>query len=100
MAGKKYRQPQSPESCPVCGEEVPTGALACPECGADDHSGWGEDADSYNALDLPDKELNYDDFVREEFGSAAKPGGIKHVWWITAIVLILSLLAFYIFSMR
>jgi uncharacterized membrane protein YvbJ len=78
---------EAPEVCPVCGEDVARGARACPECGADHNSGWREDASAYDALDLPDKDFNYDEFVREEFGSAPKPAGVKTIWWITAIVL-------------
>ena len=33
-----------PETCPVCGEDVPRGARACPGCGADERSGWNEEA--------------------------------------------------------
>jgi len=78
---------ETPEVCPVCGEDVSRGARACPECGADHNSGWQEDAGAYDALDLPDKDFNYDEFVRQEFGSAPKPAGVKTIWWITAIVL-------------
>jgi uncharacterized membrane protein YvbJ len=84
----KSKKLKTPHVCPVCGEDVPRGSLACPECGADHNSGWREDAVAYDALDLPDEEFNYDKFVREEFGSAAKPAGVKIVWWIVAIVLI------------
>ena len=83
---------KAPEICPVCGEDVPAGALACPECGADHKSGWREDATSYDGVDLPD-EFDYEEFTRKEFGSSAKPAGISVVWWMTAIVvLILTLL--------
>lgn len=83
-----------PSTCPVCGEDVPRNALACPECGADHNSGWREDADTYDALDLPNH-FDYDEFARREFGSSAKRGGISAVWWITAIVLLgLTLLYF------
>jgi hypothetical protein len=68
--------------CPVCGEDVPRTALACPECGADHTSGWREDAETYDAADLPDE-----DFVKQEFGSSRRPV-IKTVWWITAILLV------------
>ena len=78
---------EAPEVCPVCGEDVSRGARACPECGADHNSGWREDAGAYDALDLPDKDFDYNEFVREEFGSAPKPAGVKTIWWITAIVL-------------
>jgi hypothetical protein len=43
-----------PDICPVCGESVPRAARACPGCGADERSGWNEDAARYDGLDLPD----------------------------------------------
>ena len=79
-----------PDICPVCGEAVPRNALACPECGADHNSGWREDAETYGGLDLPEQDFNYDEFVREEFGSRWKPAGIKTIWWLTAILLIVG----------
>ena len=60
-------KPTTPKACPVCGEDVPRTALACPECGADHTSGWREDAEAYNAVDLPDEDFNYENFVKEEF---------------------------------
>lgn len=45
-----------PTECPVCGEAVPRGARACPGCGADERSGWDEDATRYDGLDLPGDE--------------------------------------------
>src|SRR4051812_27133868 len=87
-------KPKSPEVCPVCGEDVPRGALACPECGADHESGWREDAESYGVA-LPDdeEEFDYDEYLQREFGASPKPEGVKTVWWITAIVLILLAVA-------
>jgi hypothetical protein len=29
--------------CPFCHAEVPEGALACPECGSDEQTGWSDD---------------------------------------------------------
>ena len=86
---------KTPEICPVCGEDVPSRSLACPECGADHNSGWREGAESYDGVDLPDQEFNYDEFVRAEFESGVKPTGIKTLWWLTAIVLIIASLAIY-----
>ena len=40
-------------TCPVCGEVVDANALACPHCGADDETGWSEDAE-YDEVGLPD----------------------------------------------
>jgi uncharacterized membrane protein YvbJ len=100
MARKKPRKLQAPEACPVCGEDVPRGSLACPECGADHNSGWREDADPYDAVDLPEEDFNYDDFIRKEFGRTPKPGGIKMVWWIAAIVLVIVFIVIYFYAAR
>ena len=97
MASNKPSKPTAPEVCPVCGEEVPHGALACPECGADHQSGWRPDAETYDGLDLPNADFNYDEFVRREFGSSFKPAGMKTIWWITAILTLLgSILLFFL----
>ena len=84
---------KAPEICPVCGEDVPRGALACPECGADHNSGWREDAERYDGIDLPG-EFDYEEFTRKEFGSSVKPPGISAVWWVTAIVVIVLTLLY------
>jgi len=95
MASTTKGKQRSPEICPVCGENVPRAALACPECGADHNSGWREGAETYDGVDLPE-EFDYDEFVRDEFGSSPNPGGLKTIWWVTAILLIaLTLLYFY-----
>ena len=91
MTSRAKRLP-APEICPVCGEDVPRGALACPECGADHNSGWREDADVYDGVDLPDEDFNYDEFVQKEFGGSSKPEGIKMIWWIAATILLLAMI--------
>ena len=99
MAPRENRRRPAPEICPVCGEDVPRNALACPECGADHNSGWREDAESYDGIDLPE-EFDYEEFARREFGEGlAKPAGISWVWWVTAIV-VLGLTVLYLFLGR
>lgn len=98
MARMKKKRQEAPEICPVCGEGVPRGALACPACGADHNSGWREDAENYDGLDLPDENFDYDEFARREFGSTVKPAGIKTIWWITAIIVLLVSIALYFFT--
>ncbi|MFM7182477.1 MAG: zinc ribbon domain-containing protein [Verrucomicrobiales bacterium] len=64
----------SPEICPVCGEDVPPNSWACPECGADERAGWNEDDAYVDALDLPEAESeeeargSYQAFMEREFG--------------------------------
>lgn len=72
--------------CPVCGEDVPAGALSCPGCGADETTGWNTEATRGDGLDLPDADFDYDQFVDAEFGKQMKPRSLKWVWWITGIV--------------
>ena len=83
------------EVCPNCGAEVPRNAKACPECGSDERTGWSEKAGADN-LNLPHEEFDYDEFVKDEFGSGpAKPRGIAWLWWVVALLLVLLFLFFY-----
>ena len=95
MTNKKRLRPRTPEVCPVCGGEVRRDALACSQCGADHNSGWREDADAYDGVDLPEDDFNYDNFVNEEFGSRAKPPGHKTIWWIVGIALIVAFVLYF-----
>ena len=79
----------APEVCPVCGEDVPAGAAACPGCGADSNPGWNEEATAHDGLDLPDDEFDYDEFVKREF---ADPPAARNRWK-TRAALALGLLA-------
>lgn len=97
MKNRPFRSP--PERCPVCGDDVPPKAWACPTCGSDYETGWSEQA-ADDALDLPDtdsgeeSDFDYDDFVRNEFGDGDHkliPKGLHPIWWITAFFLILLL---------
>jgi len=79
----------SPEVCPVCGAAVPPKAKACPACGADDDTGWAEDA-GVEQVDLPDEDFNYEEFLKREFGGGKnpKPHGIHWFWWLVGILLV------------
>ena len=87
---RPIRRP-APQVCPVCGEDVPRNALACPECGADERSGWRDDALAYDGTGLSEDGFDYERFVEEEFGSPVKPRGLSTFWWVAAIIVILAL---------
>ena len=72
-----------PDVCPVCGEDVPAGARACPECGADENSGWNTDDAIYDGLDLPDEGFD----AEPSQPSLAVP---TWFWQLTAGVLVLA----------
>ena len=78
--------------CPVCGEDVPVKAKACPHCGACEKSGWNEDATAGDGLDLPDENFDYDKFTEEEFGEPRKKMGKELMITITAAVLFIVFL--------
>ena len=89
----------TPDVCPQCGALVPDNARACPDCGADEETGWSDRAQAQR-LGLPDDEFDHDEFVREEFGDPQsksglppiKPHGLHWVWWAAGVLLILAFL--------
>lgn len=84
----------TPEVCPFCESDVPEGARACPECGADETTGWSQGAHCERlGIPDPDEPFDYGAFVKNEFGTRPKCGrGLKVVWTLTAIILLLALL--------
>jgi hypothetical protein len=78
-----HREFVPPAECPVCGEAVPHGARACPGCGADERSGWDEDATRYDGLDLPDSAFD------DASGQGPVPSKSKATLWLVVTVLLL-----------
>ena len=85
-----------PPLCPHCGARIPARARCCPACGADEQTGWSEETNT-GGLDLPDEAFNYEEFVQEEFGGGrVRPKGIPWFWWLTALILVILLLAMFL----
>ncbi len=83
-----------PSECPVCGVAVPSKARACPGCGADERTGWNEEATRYDHLDLPGDAFDYDETLKNEgLKPRAKPAGVSVFWWIVAAGLLLLFVA-------
>lgn len=76
----------------MCGTDVPSGARACPECGADEETGWSEEA-AYENLGIPDDSFDYDEFVKREFEGEAS-GDKRRRFWKTAGVILLVIFLF------
>ena len=83
-----------PAFCPNCGAAVPSGARTCSECGADEETGWNEDAHA-QGLGIPDEDFDYDEFVEREFGEekpSVKAQGLHWFWWLVGLWLLTALI--------
>lgn len=90
----------APPVCPNCGAYVPTNARACPECGADESTGWNDVADE-QSLGVPDDNFDYDEFVEREFGETKpaarlKVEGVSWFWWAVALVALGLIVSLYL----
>ena len=82
-----------PDECANCGAVIPRGAKACPECGADERTGWRE-ASIYDGMDLPESAFDESD------ETPARPAphrinGIAWYWWLVAATLLVGILIAY-----
>jgi len=80
------RDQRPPPECAVCGADIPPGARACPECGADERTGWREQ-DVYDGIDLPDEAFTD---VRTPTGGRPVRRGIAWYWWVTGLALLIA----------
>lgn len=85
----------APDICPACGAKVPEDAAACPECGADENTGWNEESCRLDGLDLPDDEFDHDEFVEKELGAGNGDANQWLIWVAFAgavIILVMAIL--------
>lgn len=85
-----------PSECANCGAAVPRHAKACPECGADERTGWREtDATRYDGLDLPEDAFADDHSGTESSRRKPTPrvNGVPWYWWLVGVLLLISLVA-------
>lgn len=82
---------QPPDECAHCGAEIPRTAKACPECGADERTGWREKS-VYDGLNLPDEvfEDEASDGDRRPLNTA-RVNGVAWYWWLVGIILLVLL---------
>jgi len=73
-----------PDECANCGAAIPRGAKSCPECGADERTGWRETS-VYDGLDLPGDE---NESARPRI---ARINGIAWYWWGIGVVVLVVL---------
>jgi RNA polymerase subunit RPABC4/transcription elongation factor Spt4 len=77
-----------PEECANCGATIPRNARSCPECGADERTGWRETS-IYDDLDLP--ESAWEEEVDSKRAPAPRVNGVPWYWWFVGAVLLVLL---------
>ncbi len=82
-----------PLECANCGATIPRTARACPECGADERTGWRETS-VYDDLDLPDEA--FDDADAPVRKPTRTVNGIAWYWWMAAVCLLLLILSAFV----
>ena len=79
------RTPEPPPAeCAQCGADIPPRAHACPECGADERTGWREQS-IYDGLDLPEPDT-------DEPARTPRRSGQLAWYWLAAVVAVLLVL--------
>ena len=80
---------------------MPPKARACPQCGADERTGWDEEATRYDGLDLPESAFDRDEAGGRKGGPGGKfaPRGIALFWWGTGLCIVF-LMTYLVFSGR
>ena len=80
-----------PAECANCGATIPRNAKACPECGADERTGWRQTS-VYDDLDLPESAWSEDeDEKRTRFRKTSRVNGVPWYWWCVGVVLVAML---------
>ena len=81
-------EPVPPEECANCGAAIPRGAKSCPECGADERTGWREKS-VYDEIDLPDEAYDDDHDARAKRPPDRRVNGIAWYWWCVGVAVVL-----------
>ena len=80
-----------PAECANCGAAIPRNAKACPECGADERTGWRETS-VYDDLDLPESAWS-DERETKSGSDIPRVNGVAWYWWVAGAVLLVLLVA-------
>lgn len=88
-----------PTECANCGTAIPRKAKACPECGADERTGWRENEDTrYDGLDLPESAYTDDSTPEAPSRRAGRDG--PPWYWIAVGLILAALLILGVVSFR
>lgn len=73
-----------PPECANCGAALPARAKSCPECGADERTGWRE-TDLYDGIDLADEAWG-----ENPEDSPPPPRELPWYWWAAGMGILLA----------
>lgn len=76
-----------PPECANCGAAIPRTARACPECGADERTGWRENS-IYDGLDLPDEAFVDEGSEQTPAPRSTRINGVAWYWWFAGALLL------------
>lgn len=77
----------APTECANCGASIPRSAKACPECGADERTGW-RDQSLYDGLDLPETAWPDDTESGKPAPASTRVNGVPWYWWLVGAILL------------
>ena len=80
--------PGPPDECANCGASLRRDARACPECGADERSGWRAES-IYDGIDLPEGAYAEDGEAKPDAGKAPRRvNGVAWYWWCVGLAVV------------
>ena len=74
--------------CSYCGAEIPAKALACPECGSDEETGWADDRKLNEAAFGAFTDEDYEDVIAGLPGADSPPTA-RRPWVVIAVLITL-----------
>jgi len=80
--------------CPHCGAALPVRALACPDCGSDESTGWAPEEKIHEAAWADSDDENYRDVIRSLPGGGRATAGKSPRDIVLAILVVIALAAF------
>jgi hypothetical protein len=75
---------EAPAECANCGTAIPRGSRSCPECGADERTGWRETS-VYDNVDLPDEVFDDERSSVQRRAAHRRVNGIAWYWWCIGV---------------
>ena len=77
----------TPTECANCGASIPRAAKACPDCGADERTGWRAQS-VYDHIGLTDDVWTVEGSPENSPSRSEQVNGVAWYWWCVAAALL------------